>query len=505
MSTSGSDVGRRSIIYIVATTLQKLSSVVLLPIYTRLFTPEEYGYFNLIVTFTLFAGALGLFGLDYAVMRFCHKGLFANDALGRCESEIEVAGRYFTASIALVAAFSTIVTLLLVMGSPIYGHIVFPGLPLYPVITIALLALLFQPLTMLYLAQLQAQTRARAFGYYSVAYFVSNALLTIGLVGGLQLGLLGTTVAILTVNIIFALAALIDSWRRGLLWHRFDRKSVMQLLHYSFPMLPHSLSLQATSLVTRVTISNFISVAAAGLFNVAMYAVNFIDAIQTALHRAYLPWYFSRSERRDSSWRAEVHEMVIAFIAINVVSSIGVSLFAYECLLLLAPPSFLEAAAIVPVLALSMMIKSIYYPELSVLLSESTGTRRVLAISLSSSAASVVLGVIGALWLGLLGVAISQVIQRSLMSALAVALARRANGPGMPWLRIFRLQGFGLLAIASVLVGDGYNWWGLNEGAVAGLKSVSLVVLVCALVLSEPRLLEVARRVVVRRGGRAET
>lgn len=498
MPAKSTGVARHSVVYIAASILQKLSSLILLPVYTRLLTPEDYGYFNLVVTFLMFAGAFATLGLEYAVVRYCHPSLSDDVEDRQGEHWSNPQGRYFTATYVAVVAASAFVVVLLVLTGPFYSPLVFPGFDFIPIVLIALISLLFQPLTTVFLALLQARSMARPYGIYSLTLFLSNAALTVALLGPLGLGLLGVVISLVVVNALFALMATLKAHRMGLLGVRFGVEDLRRVLRYSLPMLPHTLTLQATSLGARVIVSNIISVAAAGIFNIAMYAVNFIDAVQTALHRAFIPWYFSQAERKPSGWRTDVRDAISAFVATSVAVAASVALFASELLAVATPPAFHDAASVVPMLALSMMVKSVYYPSLSTLLYHERGTRAVLLISGSASLVSIPLAIAGAIWWGLTGVAVAQVIQRLMMSAMAVSFSRRIDNPGIPWARVLRLQFGGLVVIAIVVAGDQALWWGLGAVPVMIAKLTGWIFLIVYLFFCDPNLIKAVRRVLTR-------
>lgn len=498
MPVDSAGVAKRSAIYAAASVAQKLSSLILLPIYTRFLSPEEYGYFNILVTLLMLGGAVAALGLEFSVVRYCHPSLSDISDTDQESKSGSQQARNFTAVYASVIACSLILTAALIASGPLYSPLVFPGFEFYPVILIALTSLLFQPLTAMYLALLQARSMARSFGTYSLALFVSNGVLTVIFLGPLELGLLGVASSIVVVNALFALFGTWRARQLGMLWASFSREDARRVLTYALPMLPHTLTLQATSLATRVIISNIVSIAAAGLFNIAMYAVNFIDAVQTAFHRSFLSWYFVQVENQPPGWKNRVRDVIASFVGASVAIAASVALFASELLVLMTPESYHAAASIVPILALSMMVKSVYYPSLSALLYHQKGTNSVLLISGLSSAVSIPLAIGGAWYWGLAGVAIAQLIQRLTMSAMAVKLSARLVGAGIPWVRVIRAQVGGLAVVVLVIVGDSEDWWGLEFWPLMGSKFVVWALLIMYILFSDPNFVKSARSVVRR-------
>lgn len=490
-ATVRAGVARNSTIYIAASLLQKLSAAILLPVYTRMLTPDEYGYFSMLVTATLLMSTIATLGLDFGVMRYCHLSVSErDDPHARRRRQV---------------ALSAVVTVLLVTGgtlavvllaaAPLYGDAVFPGLAFYPAVALAVVAVVFQPITLVYLSFLQTSEAPNRFVVCSVGYFLMNAAFTIAFVGPGEMGVAGTSLALLCANGVTAMLCIVDAMRTGALWARFRTADVREILAYSLPMVPHSVSLQATAFATRLIVLRLLDAAAVGLFNIAMYVVNVIDAVQTAMHRAFMPFYFSEAKRAAPGWRSRMSDLIAGFVAVNMIVAGAAAVFSPEVLAILTPAPFHAAAEIVPVLALSMMVKSIYYPSLTELLFLDRGTRPAMVVSTSSSILSLASAIPLCYWWGLMGVAVAQLLQRLMMSGLACRLALRAKGVGIPWSRVLRLQAIGcvsivfaLLALVPMIADSLGSIWTLI------IKTVFFLIFSLAVVACEPSIFKLIRK-----------
>ncbi len=63
-------LGKQSLIYGIGTILTRLVTFLLLPLYTNVFTPEEYGIVSLSYAFTGFVIVFYRYGMDTALMKF---------------------------------------------------------------------------------------------------------------------------------------------------------------------------------------------------------------------------------------------------------------------------------------------------------------------------------------------------------------------------------------------------------------------------------------------------
>ncbi|MEY1676835.1 lipopolysaccharide biosynthesis protein [Gordonia sp. ABKF26] len=483
-------VARNSTIYIAASLLQKLSAAILLPVYTRLLTPDEYGYFSMLVTAMLLMSTVATLGLDFGVMKYCHlSAAERNDAAALRRRRVAL-----SAVVSVLFASGGLLALVLLLAAPLYGAAVFPGLDFYPAVALAVVAVVFQPITLVYLSFLQTSEAPNRFVVCSVGYFLLNAAFTIAFVGPAQMSVTGTTLALLCANGVTALLCIVDAMRTGALWAKFRVADVREILAYSLPMVPHSVSLQATAFATRLIILRVLDAAAVGLFNIAMYVVNVIDAVQTAMHRAFMPYYFSEAKRAAPGWRSRMRDLIAGFVAVNMVIAGAAAIFSPELLAILTPAPFHDAATIIPVLALSMMVKSVYYPSLTELLFLERGTRPAMVVSTSSSVLSLAAAIPLCYWWGLMGVAVAQLIQRLAMSGLACRLAMRAEGVGIPWVRVLRLQAIGfvsigfalLLQVPTVTESLGAMW-------TLTLKTAFFIIFSLCVVTSEPSMFKLIR------------
>ncbi|MEO9327000.1 lipopolysaccharide biosynthesis protein [Gordonia aurantiaca] len=483
-------VARNSTIYIAASLLQKMSAAILLPVYTRLLTPDEYGYFSMLVTTTLLMSTIATLGLDYGVMRYCHLG-DDERANPQAQQRRRVA---LSAVVTVLSVVGVTLTVLLLVTGPLYGPVVFPGLGFFPAVALAVVAVTFQPMTLVYLSFLQTSERPARFVACSVGYFLLNASFTVAFVGPVEMGVAGTSLALLCANAVTALLCVVDALRTGALWARFRLSDAREILAYSLPMVPHAVSLQTTAFATRLVILRILDAAAVGLFNIAMYVVSVIDAVQTAMHRAFMPFYFTEAKRGALGWRSRMHDVIAGFVAANVLLAAAAAVFSPEALAILTPKSFHGAAEIVPILALSMMVKSLYYPSLTELLFQDRGTRAAMAVSTSASAVSIVAAIPLTLVWGLTGIAVAQVVQRLMMSGLACRLAVRANGAGIPWGRVLRLQVVGATSVVFALFIFPASSTVLGEVWTVVLKALFLAGLFVVVLAAEPSVVRMLRK-----------
>ena len=63
-------LGKQSLIYGIGTILTRLVTFLLLPVYTNVFAPEQYGIVSLAYAFTGFVIVFYRYGMDTALLKF---------------------------------------------------------------------------------------------------------------------------------------------------------------------------------------------------------------------------------------------------------------------------------------------------------------------------------------------------------------------------------------------------------------------------------------------------
>jgi len=458
-----SRLGRNAAVYAGASVLQKASSLVLLPVYTRLMTPETFGFMNLIVSFTLFASVIPVGGLEHAVVRFC--GL-TNGIVRR--------RKCFSSAVQVVVLATAVIVVLLRISVSLYQELVFPGLPDETTLNIVFVGLLFQPTSVVLLAYFQAVERAVLYGWVSVSCFLLTGVSTVFLVGPAGLGVRGVALGYLLGYSATVVGLLGVVLHQRVLTFRVSPTVIREMVSYSVPLVPHNLSQQLSVFGTKVAVSHGVSVAALGMFNIAQYLTNVIDTIQNSLHRAFLPWFYRAAGKGPDAALDYCGDRVTLMICANSIVCVGVSVLAPPLLAVATGSDYSIPNLVVPILCLSMMIKSLYYPNLSCLLYGKKSSRHIFWISASSTGIGVPLSYILAGALGLVGAAISQLVQRLLLFGLSQVFARHDGWRIVPMWRVLRVQ---FVSLSGIVAGASLDLGGSDRfGAIALLLRGGILV-----------------------------
>ena len=337
-----------SFIYAATTLLQRGIAFLLLPLYTRFLTPEDYGVLAVV-------GALSTFLLVFSSLSM-HGAVTRYYFLYRDAPEVfkEFLGTVIVATLGAASGFTI---LLLVVGerilAPVYGAIPFGRTWSWVSPRLGF------NLSLSRFSRCFKLGRKR-YAFHSLAQFGLTVLLVIAFVVQLRWDARGPLLASLLVAALYCFLSFLY-----LLRHEyslcFSREHLRRALSYSLPLIPHTVASQITATFDRIMINGMIGTAAAGLYNVAASFGGVMAFMADGMNRAYGPVAMGCLQTGDRHRLDELAKMGLMIIAGLSLAASAVSLFAKEVVVLLTAPAFHESHIVVPWLAFSFVGAGMYY------------------------------------------------------------------------------------------------------------------------------------------------
>lgn len=263
-----------------------------------------------------------------------------------------------------------------------------------------------QQITSLALVILRMEGRATRFGTVRVAQAVleigaSAALLLAGWGWrGRVLGMLLTALGVALASATWMAVRQVD---RGWRWRR---SLFRRMLRFGIPTIGHSGALLCASWVDRVFVLAHSGADQAGVYSVAAQASTAVAFVGTSINLAWAPWLFRTLARTETASLdlVRVARYVILLQAGYVVLGIAATA-AVGLALLAAPPDYLAALPVVPVLVAAWTVHNMYKTLVNFLFYTGS-TVRLATITASTAGLAVALQFLLAPPLGLVGVAL---------------------------------------------------------------------------------------------------
>jgi len=322
-----------SLIYGLGSVANQALAILLLPLYTRYLTPDEYGAFALL---TAAGGVLTLvaaLGINSGLTRifFLFEGA-------------EERGRVVFTAYTFALASSALMALCLFLTAPAIDRAFFNFSGGERWVRLAVATFSVSALNAVALGTLQVEKRARVYVACSLLGLLASCGTSIWLVAGLDRGVLGVLEGQLVgvlVQFALALGATLPTIRP-----RFHRPALREMLAFSLPLIPANLSAWGLGLADRWFLNHSASLAEVGL-----YALGFrFGSVLTTLFvspftLAWFPYLYSITSQPDH--REVVARVLEYFSFLAGAITLGLALFGGDVIRLISDPSFQDAERVI--------------------------------------------------------------------------------------------------------------------------------------------------------------
>jgi O-antigen/teichoic acid export membrane protein len=220
---------RHALLYGLSSALVQAGGVVLVPLYTRCLTPEDFGAMEVVGRCAEMAGTLLLIG-------GLRQGLLTFYQQGKSDAERD---RVFRATLILLLGVCVLGgALFMAMAGPVCGLFQKGDGPAVGagLLRLAVLAVLLEPLTLMPMALLQARLQSAAFVAVTASQFVVRVAVCVVLVVWLRWGAAGVYTASALTGGAYGVVLCLRELLRGGAWPTL--RHLGGLLRFALPMLP---------------------------------------------------------------------------------------------------------------------------------------------------------------------------------------------------------------------------------------------------------------------------
>ena len=324
------------LIYGVGGILTKLVGFFLLPIFTSQLLPEEYGYYDLILSISAIIGAISIMQYDAGFQKFYYTQ--------ESEKERNVLISTILFIILLLSTFAAVIFIIL---APAVSSLWFKG-GYVLALRLAGGEVIVSNLMMYLLCVLRYENRPKQYAVIAVSSALLNASLCILFVVYFHLGVTGALLGSLLSQTIICLIILYIERRR--LEIVFDIPILKTVSKFAFPMVPARIGSVANSYANRFFMISMFTAEMIGLYSLALKLASAIGLIQTAFQLAWLPYLYKiLNQEGHKKIIIDVFRQSVFAICLIVIL---ISLFAKEIVELVSNSGYIEAYTIVGFLCL---------------------------------------------------------------------------------------------------------------------------------------------------------
>lgn len=342
------DIVKHASIYGIAVVVSRMTSILLLPVYTRYLSPGEYGITAILDLLASVIGIVITSGMGSAVNRYHFS----------TEDEEERDRIWWTGLLVLILSASTVVTLCLIFRNVIAQLTIGtlePHAPLFIALLVSRVG--FGGIGALLQVYLRAKKWSTLFVGISLIRLTINVVLNLTLLIGFNLGIRAILIGNLIATI-FTTSTLIWVFARSRGTIAFTPSYLPQFIKFGGPLILTVFLNMTTHQADRMLLRAFVTMDQIGIYSFAYQlaqGVNSLILFPFMAIWATVQFEVAQLPNADETYR-RIFRYVNRFVLMIL---LGISLFAKQLVALLASPAYTAAAQVVPVICLAYCVFSV--------------------------------------------------------------------------------------------------------------------------------------------------
>lgn len=331
-------------IYGLIPVLGKFISVLLLPLYTRVLTPEDYGAQDVLVQLAIFFTFLINLELYSGVGRYFYD---KKDIIDK--KKLISTGLWITILICII-----LVTLAFYFNNEIYK--LFFETPKHK--TAFYLTILWAPISALYTyfsAVMRYEQKPKLYFVLSNIQLLIRILSTILFVVVFRLGVMGVILG----HIVGELSSvfMFGFYLRQYFGFYFDKIDLKSILSFSLPMTPAVLLISFQKPLIRYLAVNYLSIVDLGYYTIALQIASILSFVQYGLSASWKPYLYEMLQK--SGYEVEVKRIYNLFLSVTSLVCLLIIFNGKLLLKLLTTPAYFPAASLIGFVTVTSMLEII--------------------------------------------------------------------------------------------------------------------------------------------------
>lgn len=279
-------LGKQSLIYGIGTILTRIVTFLLLPLYTNIFTTEEYGIYALAYAFTGFVMIAYRYGMDSALMKYY------------IDSEGEDQKTYFTTIFSIQTLTSLIFSLFLFLTAGFFAPI-FLGGEYKQLMQLVTMILFLDALWMLPMLILRANEKPRQYILLSLLNVIILMGLNIYLVVFKGMGITGVLIGNIIASGVLLLATL-PIVIKNFSFRLISRSALREILKFGLPFFPAGIFTMIMELSDRYLLAWLADTSAVGLYSAGNKLGMFGLLLVMGFNMGWTPYFLKKGKDADA-------------------------------------------------------------------------------------------------------------------------------------------------------------------------------------------------------------
>jgi O-antigen/teichoic acid export membrane protein len=336
---------RDSVIYTIPAVISGGLSIFLIPFYTSVLSPTDYGALDMLIVFVSLANLTVALEVTQGLARFITE-----------EKDQDCRVRYSSSAFWFSIICHTLFLALTLGFTPILSRFVMGEEGFDTIFRIGMVYLWLNRLFDVLQSQFRWELRSKNYAVVSLLVSLVTVSVAITLVYYLKLGLAGILYGMIAgslVGCIYGLWHLRNSFRFSLQGARLK-----EMLLFSAPLVPSSIFVFVSLYINRLMINHYLSLNEVGLYGVGFRISSMVGLVMVGFRGALTPLIYSHYHEKQTPRQLALIFRV--FVAFALLVFLGLSVFAKEIIWIMTTPEYYSAAQVVIYLVPAMLLSNMY-------------------------------------------------------------------------------------------------------------------------------------------------
>lgn len=337
-------------IYSFGDVILKASGFFLIPIYTRLLTPKDYGIVGYLQVFNSILVVFFGFGFHGAQTRYFFEH----------QDDKEATGSFmFTINITTFVAFLIVCVPLMFLGFFRKWTIGSENIAFHPYLSITLVSVLFTVLNEYVATAFRMRQKFLVAALINIFTFFLTTASTIWFVVSFRWGALGQIAGKTFSNVIVFLVFYFLYTKQ--FFYKFSISKLRYAVIFGFPVVIHLLMGTIHSSIDRIILEYYLPISDLGIYTLGASVSGVLQMFIIAFNQAYQPSYYQLMQSGNGTIEKHIVSTFKIWLAfVTLATCIGI-IVGGPFLTIFAGPQFKDVGRIFPFLLLSVYAGSFYY------------------------------------------------------------------------------------------------------------------------------------------------
>lgn len=331
--------------YLLSSFITKGLGILLLPIYTKYLSPDEYGILQGLNSVANFLPFILSLSLDAAFGRYFHE-----DKVDFKRLQVLYSTVYW-----FVFVYG-VVLLLGIFATSQFWLTDLLEVPVFPYAYLSFIPALLNQLALLGRTFLQQSLETKKSTMLDVTSTIINAGVSVLLLVAFNMGVISRLLGIFAGALFLFLYYHVYFRKIELLIYTFSWPTLVRCLKYSIPMLPAMAGSWISSMSDRLVIAKYCTLASVGLYSLAFQLGQLLYILGDAITRVLGPMMMSGLVYDKENTRKKISNTAYFIFLIMLFGEIMLYLFAEEFITVFADERYFESALFIPVFGFNYVL-----------------------------------------------------------------------------------------------------------------------------------------------------